>query len=144
MKNLSNIIVFIIGIFAFACIRFYENEIFYDPLILFFDGKFQLKSFPDLDVFLYNLNLLFRYSLNTIISLVLIWVSFKNKGYIKFSVLLFIILFIICIILFWIVAHDIDAQSYMVLFYIRRFLIQPVLVIVLLPAFYFQQIQKKL
>lgn len=144
MKNLSNIIVFIISIFAFACIRFYENEIFYDPLILFFDGKFQLKSFPDLDVFLYNLNLLFRYSLNTTISLILIWVSFKNKGYIKFSVLLYVILFVICVILFWVVAHDIDAQSYMVLFYIRRFLIQPILVIVLLPAFYFQQIQKKL
>lgn len=144
MKNIANIILFILGVFAFACIRFFENEIFYDPLITFFDSKFELKSFPELNIWLYNLNLFFRYSLNTIISLVLIWISFRNKSYLKFSIILYTILFVICIILFWIVAYDIQPKSYMTLFYIRRFLIQPLLVIILLPAFYFQKIQKKL
>lgn len=143
MKNLPNIILFILGVVAFACIRFFEKTIFYDPLFLFFEGEFQLKAFPDLDAWLYSFNLLFRYFLNTIISLVLIWVCFQSKSYIKFSILLYVIFFVACITLFQIVVHEIEPQSYMLLFYIRRFLIQPLLVIILIPAFYFQKIQKK-
>ena len=144
MKRIVNILVFLLGVIGFALIRFFETEIFYDPLIDFYDSKFFQKPFPELDIWLYNLNLIFRYVLNSAISLILIWVSFQNKDFIKFSFLLYSILFVICIILFWLVTYDIQPKSYMVLFYIRRFLIQPLFVIVLLPAFYFQQIQKKL
>ena len=144
MKRVFNILVFLLGVIGFAMIRFFETEIFYDPLIDFYDSQFFQKPFPELYLWLYNLNLVFRYTLNALISLALIWVSFQNKNFIKFSLFLYLLLFVVCLILFWIVAYNIDSESYMTLFYIRRFLIQPLFVIVLLPAFYFQQIQKKL
>lgn len=124
-------------------IRYYENEIFYDPLIVFYKSSFQDSPFPDLDLWRYSLNLAFRYLLNTLISLALIWISFENKNYIKFSVLLFSILFILGLILFWFIANGIQPKDYMVLFYIRRFIIHPILLIVLIPAFYFQKINQK-
>jgi len=127
---------------SFALIRFFETELFYDPLISFYKNNFLQKPFPELDPILYSLNLGFRYFLNTIISLLLIWISFQNKSYLQFSGILYTALFTIGILIFWFIAHDIETENYMTLFYIRRFLIQPLLVIILLPAFYFQNINK--
>ena len=67
LKRIVNILVFLLGVIGFALIRFFETEIFYDPLIDFYDSKFFQKPFPELDIWLYNLNLLFRYVLNSAI-----------------------------------------------------------------------------
>lgn len=142
MKLTYKILLFALGILSFALIRFFEKELFYDPLISFYKNTFHQDTFPELDVILYSLNLAFRYWLNTLISLALIWVVFQDKNYIRFSIILFAVLFILGIISFWFIAENIEPQSYMTLFYIRRFLIQPLLVIILLPAFYFQNINK--
>ena len=142
MKLSFKILIFILGIICFAIIRFFETELFYDPLISFYKSNFSQKPFPEIDAWKYYLNLAFRYTLNTGISLVLIWVSFQNKSYIKFSIMLYIVLFVIGIIAFMFTVHNIEIENFMTLFYIRRFLIQPLLVIILLPAFYFQNINK--
>lgn len=142
VKLLFKILIFIASVIGLALIRFFETELFYDPLISFYKNNFLQKPFPELDSLWYSLNLAFRYFLNTIISLVLIWISFQNKSYLQFSGMLYTALFIVAILVFWLVAHDIENETYMTLFYIRRFLIQPLLVIILLPAFYFQNINK--
>ena len=143
MKNYIKILIFLLGVFCLALIRYFENEIFYDPLIEFYDGKFHLNPFPDLKFWLYNFAITARYFLNTLISLIIIWFIFKNKSYIKFSILLYSIFFIIGISIFWILVINIQPKDYMFLFYVRRFLIQPLLLIILLPAFYFQKLNKK-
>lgn len=143
MKIWLKILLFLSGILLFAFIRLFEKELFYDPLIEFYKSTFRQETFPDLNVLLYNLNLAFRYLLNSGISLGLIWVLFEDKNYIKFSALLFLVLFVLCISAFWIVAVNIEPNNIMTLFYIRRFIIQPLLVVVLIPAFYFQNINKR-
>ena len=142
MKLSFKISAFVLAIICFALIRFFETELFYDPLISFYKSNFSQKSFPEIEAWRYYLNLSFRYALNTGISLILIWVSFQNKSYIKFSLLLYTVLFVIGIIAFMFTVHNIKIENFMTLFYIRRFLIQPLLVIILLPAFYFQNINK--
>lgn len=142
-KLLFKIAVIVFGACCLALIRFYETSLFYDPLIDFYNGRFHLKPFPELKFWAYNLNLTFRYLLNTLVSIGIIWYLFKNKTYIKFSVLIYIAVFIIGLITFWIIADNIQSKDFMLLFYIRRFLIQPILVIVLIPAFYFQKLNKK-
>ncbi len=133
----------VLGAICLAIIRYFETKIFYDPLIDFYDGKFHTKPFPDLEFWIYNFNLIFRYVLNTGISIVIIWFLFKKKSYIKFSILSYAIFFVIGFLMFWIVAYDIESKDFMLLFYIRRFLIQPILLIILIPAFYFQKLNKK-
>ena len=142
MRLILKILIFTFAICGFALIRFFEQDLFYDPLLEFYKSNFSEKPFPKLDPLWYSFNLVFRYLLNTFLSLVLIWVTFKNKTYIIFSCLLYGVLFVISILSFWIIAFEISSENYMILFYIRRFLIQPLLVILLLPAFYFQNINK--
>lgn len=142
LKTWLKIVIFAIGICGFALIRLFESELFYDPLIPFYKNTFSQESFPDLKGLLYSINLGFRYLLNTLISVGLIWVAFMNKSYVKFSILLYALLFIVGLISFWIIAQGIKPDQYMTLFYVRRFLIQPLLVIILIPAFYFQNINK--
>jgi len=143
VKVTSKIIVIGLSILGFVGIRLYQGTLFYDPLIQFYKSNFQNASFPELHFWSYNLHLLFRYSLNTILSLLVLWMWFEKKSYLVFSVLLYAIVFVLATLAFWFIAHDISAQDYMKLFYIRRFLIQPILVIILIPAFYFQHISKK-
>lgn len=128
---------------GFVLIRLFQNDLFYDPLILFYKSNFQSATFPSVDFWTYNLNLLLRFGLNTILSLLIIWFWFEKKSYVVFSAVLYAVIFVLAMVAFWIVEHRISPEDYMKLFYIRRFLIQPILVIILIPAFYFQQITKK-
>jgi exosortase F-associated protein len=141
MKLSLKISAFALGIICFALIRFFQTELFYDPLISFYKSNFSQKPFPELVEWKYYLNLSFRYFLNSSISLILIWISFQNKSYIKFSGILYSLLFIVGITMFIFILNDIKNENYMTLFYVRRFLIQPLLVVILLPAFYFQNIK---
>jgi len=136
--------IILFGACGLAFIRFFETSLFYDPLIDFYDGKFHTKPFPELKFWTYNLNLVFRYFVNSLISIGIIWYVFKNKNYVKFSILIYAIVFLSGLIAFWVIAHDIQSKDFMLLFYVRRFLIQPILVILLIPAFYFQKLNKKL
>lgn len=143
MKTIKKGVFIGIAIIGFVLIRLFQSEIFYDPLTDFFKSNFQNAAFPEIEFWQYNLNLLFRYGLNTSLSLLIIWFWFEKKSFVIFSAYLYVAVFLICLIAFWIVEHNISAESYMKLFYIRRFLIQPLLVIILIPAFYFQNISKK-
>lgn len=143
MKLALKLFIFIVAVICLALLRYFETDLFYDPLISFYKHNFLEKPFPELDPIWYSLNLAFRYFLNTIISLLLIWISFQNKSYLQFSGILYTALFTVGILIFWFIAHDIETENYMTLFYIRRFLIQPLLIIILLPAFYFQNINER-
>ena len=143
MKTVLNVLCIALGIIGFVLIRLFQKDLFYDPLISFYKGNFQEALFPQLEFWRYTLNLFTRYGLNTLLSLFIIWVWFKNKSYVVLSAFLYLIIGAIALIAFWVVEHNISSEHYMKLFYIRRFLIQPILVIVLIPAFYFQSISKK-
>ncbi len=143
MKTALKVLVFILSISGFVCIRLFENALFYDPLIAFYKSNFQSSSFPELQFWKYSINLIFRFLLNAIISIGLLWVLFLNQNYLKFSIFLFSVVLLVGFALFWILEYDISTENYMKLFYIRRFLIHPILVIILIPAFYFQQLSSK-
>lgn len=121
-------------------IRAYEDLLFYDPLLDYFKGDYKNLPIPDMDVLKLHLGVVFRYVLNTGISLGIIWFFFKDVEIIKLSAWLYIILFVLLLTAFYFIIHfSKGVQNYLTLFYVRRFLIQPVFLLVLLPAFYFQK-----
>lgn len=123
-------------------VRGYISLFFYDPLSDYFKREYLYSSIPVMNFNLYFLHLLFRYLINTIISLALIYLFFKNRKLLIFSVKFYIISFVLlCLLLFFILKYD-SSEGYMLVFYIRRFLIQPVFVFVLLPAFYYQKLKE--
>lgn len=123
-----------------ALIRYFEQDLFYDPLIHFYHSDYLNNKVPHFLSGQLLLNVLFRFSLNTIISLGIIYVAFLDKNIVKFSFLLYLLLFMICFSAFSFLIFTIENENFLALFYIRRFLIHPVFVIILLPAFYYYRL----
>jgi len=139
MRKSVKIVLSLCCIFLFFLIRIWETELFYDPLIDYFRHDFLHKKIDDMDRWRLITNMLFRYVLNAIISLGLIWVLFKRTDYVKFSVIFFFFAFIILIIVFIILLQDDFQGGYLLLFYVRRFIIHPIFVMLLLSLFYYQK-----
>lgn len=133
-------LLFALGlVFCLVLIRYYEGVLFYDPFLGYFKGDFNRMPLPEFDAFSLILNLLFRYGLNMIVSLGLIYVIFKDGMMIQFSFFLYVIAFAILLSSFFLVIYFYGSDNNFLLFYIRRFLIQPIFVMLFIPAFYFQK-----
>lgn len=130
-------------VFLFALlvlIRAYEDDLFYDPLLQFFKRDYTDVPLPAMDTFALQTGIVLRFLLNTIISMAIIWVAFSDRGMVKLSALLYSLLFVVLFLIFsFIIFSSKDNGNHFVLFYVRRFLIQPLFLLVLLPAFYFQK-----
>jgi exosortase F-associated protein len=129
-------LIFLIGLLAL--VRIFENELFYDPFLDFFKNE-NASIYPETESTKLCLSLLFRYFINTIISLAILYVIFKDLNLIKFVAILYILFFALLIIGFYIVLNFFDESHKMTLFYIRRFIIQPIFILLFIPAFYFQK-----
>jgi len=143
LKNLLNnkTRVFILGILVLflALIRIVEESLFYDPYLDYFKSDFINLPLPIVDKLHLFLSLLFRYSLNTIVSIAFIQISFKDINFTKFALILYGLLFIILIIVFWVVLAFYANENKMVLFYLRRFLIQPLFILLFIPGYLIQK-----
>ncbi len=127
-----------------ALVRLFESRLFYDPFLAFFKSEFTTKPLPEFDSVKLTASLCFRYLLNSLISLALIYVAFKQKALVKFSALLYSIFFVVLLATFFVIIHFFGTGYNLELFYVRRFLIQPLFVILFLAAFYYQeQVAKK-
>lgn len=146
LKKLLNHKTQILGILllvvALAMVRIFENSLFYDPLLPYFKSdyvNFPLPKFDNLQLFI---GLFFRYWLNTIVSIAIIYTAFKDFGLAKFASVLYFVFFVILILVFFSVLFLYGESNKMTLFYIRRFLIQPILLLLFIPGFYFQKLNK--
>lgn len=120
-------------------IRAFENQLFYDPFLNFFKNDYLQSNIPEYNAWLLFLNHIFRYALNMLVSLGIIYIAFENKHVLKFSLGLYMVAFVILVSLyFYLIQHNL-AEDYLLTFYVRRFLIQPLFVLILLPAFYYQR-----
>lgn len=140
MKSRYRIIGVSFLVVLLVLIRYFEEDLFYDPLIQFYQSDYLNNRIPHFLTGPLLLNVLLRFSLNTLISLGIIYVSFFDKNIVKFSFLLYIMLFLICFSAFSFLILTIENENYMALFYIRRFLIHPIFVIILIPAFYYYRL----
>jgi exosortase F-associated protein len=138
MHKLLKIVVVVILGALLVLLRRYESAIFYDPLLSFFKSQSD-QALPQLDMFKLIGNITLRYTINTIISLGILWVIFLNKEILRLSAMLYSLLFLILITAFCLLIFSSEAGEHMALFYVRRFLIQPLFLLILIPAFYFQK-----
>ncbi len=138
----------ILGIFALVVmlvlIRAFEDSLFYDPLLQFFEMDYKSLPLPEIDTFALQTAIALRFLMNTIISLAIIWLVFKDIEIIKLSLILYSLLFAILFMAFsFIIFTSQETGGHFVLFYVRRFLIQPIFLLILLPAFYFQKYKSR-
>jgi exosortase F-associated protein len=129
--------LFLVGLLAL--IRAFEDQLFYDPFLDYFKNDFTKLALPNFNPFQLFFGLLFRYTLNTVVSLGIIYVLFKDVQMVKFALVLYYFFFMILIISFFFIIYYIKGNNNFVLFYVRRFLIQPIFVMLFVPAFYYQK-----
>jgi exosortase F-associated protein len=129
-------------VLSFVLIRVYEDSLFYDPFLNYFKSDFNALPLPIYDSFRLFINLLFRYGLNTALSLGLIFSLFKDVEMVKFAAILYTFFFVVLIFSFYTTIYFYAEHNNLLLFYVRRFLIQPIFILLFVPAFYYQKLQK--
>ncbi|WP_159021705.1 exosortase F system-associated protein [Formosa sp. L2A11] len=140
IQRYSLIALLVLGLIL---IRAFESNLFYDPFLEFFKNDYLFLDAPVFNTFKLIGFTTLRYVLNTLLSLGIIYFVFKDRQALKFSAIFFAIAYFILILVFLYLVLNAKQDSYFMLFNIRRFLIQPLLLLLLLPAFYYQRQIKK-
>ncbi len=125
---------------ALVLVRYFEH-LFYDPFRTYFASDFFAAPLPEFESFRLFANFFLRYWINSAVSLAIIYALFRSTSQITFAGFVYLGFFILLITAFFVVA-EFAPQSKMALFYIRRFIIQPILLLLFIPAFIYQNRSK--
>lgn len=140
LQNKTAIFVVMLFVTLLVFVRAFEKQLFYDPFLVYFEGDYMELPLPEFDNLKLFFGLTFRFFLNAVFSLGILYFIFKDKEMISFVSILYFFLFVILIAAFFCMLHFFKNQENLLLFYVRRFLIQPLFVIVFIPAFYYQKL----
>lgn len=142
MHKWSKYIFVFVLILLLALIRYFEDYLFYDPYLQFFENDYLYIDSPRREALKLTLFTTLRYVLNTVISLGILYVIFKDKSIIKFATLIYLFSYVFLLAAFLYFVINPKQEEYYLFFNIRRFLIQPLILVVLLPAFYYNKIRR--
>ena len=140
IKGINYIWLFVL-VFLLILIRFYEDILFYDPYLTFFQNDYLYIDSPRREIAKLIGFTTLRFVLNTVISLAILYMVFKDKSIIKFSSIIYAIVFVVFILIYLYFVVNPRQEDYYLFFNVRRFLIQPIILILLLPAFYYHKIR---
>ena len=136
MTNIVKSIWLLVLFGLLILIRTFENELFYDPYLKFFENDYLYIDNPRREIFKLTLFTTLRYVLNSIISLGVIFMFFSDKSIVKFSAFIYAVAFVILIGLFLYFVINPNQDDYYIFFNIRRFLIQPLLLLLLVGCWH--------
>lgn len=129
----------LLGILGLIGIRVLEDLVFYDPFLMFFKSADHSAVFPNFQWGKLIFSHLFRFGLNTFFSLWIIHFLFQNKEWTKQAFLLISIIFIIVFPIYLFCIYNKFEFGYLFSFYIRRFVIQPLTLLLIVPVFYYRK-----
>jgi len=143
MDKKYRILIILFLFFVLTLVRAFQHQLFYDPFIEYFKNDYLYNPMPAFSGSKLLISLIFRYGINTIISLIIIYIAFWNMGFVKFALKFYMIAFVLLSITFFIILKGELANGYLFAFYVRRFLIHPLFILLLLPAFYYKQLNSR-
>ncbi len=138
MKKLRKTILLVFLFGLFFVVRAFQESLFYDPLIAYYQNDYLYTAPPAVDSLKLLVHMGFRYLINTLVSLSILWVLFKNTTILRFSVFFYLFAFFVLIAVFWGLLVTQFSVGYLLPFYVRRFLIHPLFLFIVLPLFYLQ------
>lgn len=142
MSKSTKLIILFLLFGLLGLIRLFESQLFYDPYLVFFQNDYLYLDNPRREVFKVTLFTVWRYVLNAILSLVILFVMFRDKGIVKLSAFIYAIALCALLSLYLYFVINPRQEDYYIFFNIRRFLIQPILLLLLLPAFYYHRLKR--
>ena len=141
MRNSITYILLLVLFGLLILIRVFENELFYDPYLLFFKNDYLQMDFPNREILKLTLFTTLRFVLNSTISLGIIYVFFRDKSIVKFSFIVYGVAYLILVLFFLYFVINPRQEDYYLFFSFRRFLIHPILLLLLVPAYYYYKLR---
>lgn len=138
MKILSWLLI-IVGVFGLVGVRMLEGQIFYDPFLNYFHESNKNISFPEFEWGKLIISHIFRFVLNLFFSCVIIHFLFKNKEWTAQGAVLISIIFVITFPIYLFCISDRFDIGHLFSFYMRRFVIQPLILLLIVPLFYYRK-----
>lgn len=138
MKILSWFFV-LAGICGLVGVRMLEDAIFYDPFLNYFHEANKNMSFPQFEWGKLIVSHLFRFVLNLVFSCIIIYSLFKNKEWTIQGIVLITIIFAITFPIYLYCIYNKFEIGYLFSFYMRRFVIQPLILLLVIPLFYYRK-----
>lgn len=132
-------ILVLIGFLGLIGIRVLEDIVFYDPFLMFFKSADHSAVVPDFHWGKLVISYLFRFGLNTLFALMIIHFLFLKKEWTKQAFVLIILIFAIVFPIYLFCIKDRFEFGYLFSFYIRRFVIQPLTLLLIVPIFYYRK-----
>jgi exosortase F-associated protein len=129
-------------ILLLIAVRAFEEQLFYDPFLSYFKSDYLNLSFPEYRFWPLLGSMLLRYALNSVLSLAIIYVFFSDKALLRMTIILYVVLGLLLFATMFGLLLFSDSENNFILFYVRRLMIQPLFLMLFLPAFYFQQIKQ--
>ena len=139
MKKWKRLVIIGFLIILMMLVRGFDTKIFYDPFIAYFRSDYLNSTIPGFNSIKLFFSLFLRYSINALISLAIIYIAFQKRELVIFSIKFYVIAFVVLSIVYYFLLRAGMANGYLFTFYVRRFLTHPIFILILLPAFYYQQ-----
>ena len=133
-----------LAIFGLIAVRIVETQLFYDPFQEYFHLANKNALFPNFDWIPLILNYLFRFGINLFLSATIVHLIFKNKHWTLQAIVLMLIVFVITFPLYLYCIYTEFEVGYLFSFYMRRFVIQPIILLLIIPLFYYRKQTQKI
>ena len=140
MKKRIKYPLLVILFFSLVLIRAFESELFYDPFIVFFQNDYLYTAIPEFEYDKLFLSLAARFFLNSILSIGILYVVFEKLGYVVLAMKLYFFGFILLAIAYAVLLSTGFENGYLLPFYIRRFLVHPLFLLLLLAALFYEKL----
>ncbi len=138
MKFISWFLI-LVGIAGIISVRIFEDSLFYDPFLNYFHEGTKNAVFPDFEWGKLAISHIFRFALNLLFSCLIIHFIFKNKEWTIQGAILITIVFLITFPIYLYCVSDHFEIGYLFSFYMRRFVIQPLILLLVIPLFYYRK-----
>lgn len=137
--KIINWLIVVLGIFGLIGVRFMEDQLFYDPFIEYFRFADQSLDPPTFEWIRLIVSHLFRFSLNLLFSAIVIHFMFRNLRWTFQGIVLISLVFAITFPLYLYCVSTQFNIGYLFSFYMRRFVIQPLILLLIVPMFYYRK-----
>lgn len=141
-NNITRYSLAAVLILLLIALRAFEEQLFYDPFLDYFKNDYLNLPFPEYQTSSLLGSMILRYLLNSVLSVGVIYAFFQDKTLLRMTAVLYAVLGVLLLLaMFGLLAFS-DSSNNFVLFYVRRLIIQPLFLLLFLPAFYFQKIKE--
>ena len=130
------------GFIGLALVYVGQKKFFYDPFLDFIYNPVT-DNYPDLETTKYVFSKLFRFLLNDSLAILIIYGFFGPGKYVKFAAYILLFGLVVLLPLYLVLVVFFYPETYSFLNHLHRLVLNPVLMMLLIPAFYSQKANRK-